>query len=329
MNIKINEDIVLYNNCKLFANHNILIDESGNAIKCFPNYFTIEFKNLYENLKLNVSFKNVDTPVFFSLYDWCRNYHINYIEILPSILYYIELLKTNNNLYYLCNKNYRKLYERIFNILNLNTCLIMEVTENLFLNKVYVSYFSNKYYNGCKELSDKHYIISDIIRNHFQNNIRDKNDVNNKFVYVNRKIIPTNSGNNRFIINNNELTEYLNNKQFQTIEFEDMTMDEKFLSISNATIIISPIGANLVNFFFSKNDTIKLFILLVPKLTNGYLDFNLFQLKELGRIKPEIIKVVHCDLFVNNLSKDPSNNPYLVKIEDIDSILNDFLKCIN
>jgi capsular polysaccharide biosynthesis protein len=325
MNITINEDIVLYNNCKVFAKYNILIDQSGNPIKCFPNYFINQCNHFYKDIDFESSFKNLETPVFFSLYDWSRNYHINYIEILPSIFFYIELLKTDNNLYYICDKNYSVFYEKIFDIFNLNKSLILCITENLFLNKVYVSNFSNKYYNGCKQLSDKHYMISNIIRNYFQNNLKDNNIVSNKFIYINRKITPKNSGNNRFIINNSELTEYLINKQFQTIEFEEMTLDKKFLSIANSKIVISPIGANLVNFFFSINDSIKLFILLAPKIKNGYVDFNLFQLKELGEIKPEIVKIVYCDVVINNVSKDPSNNPYLVKIEEIDSILNEFL----
>ena len=190
--------------------------------------------------------------------------------------------------------------------------------------KVYVSTFTNKYYNGCKELSINHYKICDLIRNYFSDKFIENKNPNEKFIYINRKIRINNSGNNRFIINNNELTEYLKNKKFESIEFEEMSLDDKFISTLNSTIIISPIGANLVNFFFSNNESVKLFILLVPKTNNGYFEFNLLQLKELGKIKQDIIKIVYCDVFINNISKDPNNNPYLVNIQEIDEILNEF-----
>jgi capsular polysaccharide biosynthesis protein len=143
-----------------------------------------------------------------------------------------------------------------------------------------------------------------------------------KYIYINRE--NNLSGYNRYIINNTDVINYVN-KKFEIISFEKMSLEEKFLSTLNSTIVISPIGANLVNFLFSNNDNIKLFILLIPEVDKGYIDFNLLHLTELGKIDRKIIKMVHCCVKNNNLSKDPTNNPYIININEIDQIISEYI----
>jgi hypothetical protein len=132
-------------------------------------------------------------------------------------------------------------------------------------------------------LSKYNLFISDIIRNKLTDKFKDNININeNKLIYVNR--LNTLSGFNRYIYNNDNVIEFINKLKFLTVTFENMTIEEKFHSTLNSKIVISPIGANLVNFFFSKNDSIELFILLLPKVNDNYIKFNINQLIQLGKI---------------------------------------------
>jgi len=188
---------------------------------------------------------------------------------------------------------------------------------------VYVSKFTKKYFNGCDKLSNKNLLISNIIRDNLTNKFKNQmNDSIYKYIYINRE--NNLAGSNRYINNNTDVINYVN-KKFEIITFEKMSLEEKFLSTLNSTIVISPMGANLVNFFYSNNDKIKLFILLVPQVNKDYIRFNLQQLTELGKIDPKIIKIIYCDVTINNLCNDPTNNPYTVNINELNKIISEYI----
>jgi capsular polysaccharide biosynthesis protein len=166
--------------------------------------------------------------------------------------------------------------------------------------------------------SIKQKLLSNTIRDSLTDKFKDKLNSIDKFIYINRS--NNLAGSNRFIINNSDVINYVN-KKFEIITFEQMSLEQKFLSTLNSTIVISPIGANLVNFFFSKSDTIKLFILLIPKGDKGFEDMNITQLIKLGNINPKIIKNLYCDVFINDVPSSLVNNPYIVNIDELDKII--------
>jgi hypothetical protein len=319
---EINEYIELYNDCKYY--NGLVIDMCDNIIQNFPDYYSKAAKEKFNDIyKTQDIFKSFDQPIFIATYPWSWNYQINYIETLPSIIYYIELKKKYKNLYFNCINCYKDIYSYIFNIFNLDCNYITSLNENLYLKEVYVSTFAKKYFNGCNNLSKNNMLISNIIRDNLTNKFKNQmNDSINKYIYINRE--NNLAGSNRYIINNTDIINYLN-KKIEIITFEKMSLEEKFLSTLNSTIVISPMGANLVNFFYSNNDKIKLFILLVPQVNKHYIQFNLQQLTELGKIDPKIIKIIYCNVTINNLSKDSVNNPYTVNINELDKLISEHI----
>ena len=316
------ENIVIYENCK-YISQDLLIDSNNAIVQNFPDYFIIESKKRYDKYcKEEDDFIIFEEPVFFIKYAWSWNYHTNYVETLPNILYYIELLKTNPKLYLACPDNFKDIFFYIFDIYKLDTSLIKVFNTKIIFKYIYISKYSQKNPNLNFKIGRELLIMTNNIRDHLTNKFKEKiNNSLTKKIYINRE--NNLAGANRFIINNSELLDYIN-KTFQIITFEKMTLEEKFLSTLNSTIVISPIGANLVNFFFSKNDTIKLFILLAPDRNEQFNDANIKQLVELGNIEKNIIKNVTCKTIQNGASPDPINNPYIVNISELNEIIQNY-----
>lgn len=318
-----------YDNCKYYTNclmyGALLVNQNNEIIQNFPDYFINHSKITLQNINIYDAFlMTIEEDVFFSYYGWGYNYQINYIEILPNVFFYAELIKKNKNILFACIGIYKNFYTYIFDLLNIDTSKIILIHMNTKFKHIYVSKFSKKYFNGCKKLSKYNFLISDIIRNKLTEKFKDNININkNKLIYINR--LNNMAGYNRFIYNNDDVVKFIKEINFQTITFENMTIEQKFLSTLNSKIVISPIGANLTNFFFSKNDNIELFILLVPKVNNDYITFNLIQLTELGKIDENKIKLLYCEVIKNGVSEDPVNNPYIVNLLELKEILHKYM----
>ena len=205
----------------------------------------------------------------------------------------------------------------------MDTKFLKILDNSFYFKKVFISNYSKKYYNGSLKISNEILIFTNKIRDYLNDKFAGKINTNlNKLIYINRE--NNLAGYNRFIINNDEVINYVN-KSFEIISFEKMSLEEKYISILNSKIVISPVGANLVNFFFSKNDTIQLFILLCPEVDESYVNFNMQQLIELGNINPNVIVRLNCKIIDNNVSHDPVNKPYVVDITVLNSIIDKYL----
>jgi len=315
--------VILYNDCKYIAEKMLIYDSSNNYIVNFSDGYLK--KAIEDNQKIVVSkpFETLNEPIFFIHYKWCYNYQHNYLEALPNVYYYIELKKTIKDLYITCPGNLKDVYADVFKMLNLDINYIKVIETNYNFKKLYISKFKPNWFSD----DNKSLFISNVIRDNLSEKNKDKINKNcDKCIYVNRR--NDLAGKNRFIVNNDNVIDCVKNT-FEIITFEDMTIEQKFLSTLNSKIVISPIGANLVNFYFSNNDAIKLFILLVPHSDKspkykGFYDCNLKLLISLGKINPTIIKTLYCEVTHNNLSHDEVNNPYTVNIDELDKIIKEF-----
>lgn len=74
-------------------------------------------------------------------------------------------------------------------------------------------------------------------------------------LFINRKRDKNNTGHGRVMLNQDSVVETLNDYDFSEVAFEGLTFVEKAASLKNATSVITPIGANIMNLIFARNLT--------------------------------------------------------------------------
>ena len=219
--------------------------------------FNCSFKiNNYDIFKNNIDFaisnnkiKNLENCfLFYSFY-----YQISYCHFLT------------NTLPKLCD--YITKYSDLTIVIphNMFNQLIKDIFEkcNIFKYKLLKC---NKIYKIKNLISIPHYAAppSLFVNSHIYiyNKIRETLDVCNerpktKKIYLKRdNCINTNFNNSetgilRQIINENELIEFLKTYNYEIITLGSKTISEKNLLLNDAKIIITPLGANCMNFIFS------------------------------------------------------------------------------
>lgn len=133
-----------------------------------------------------------------------------------------------------------------------------------------------------------------------------------RLVYLDRRTSPRNTGANRFVINEQEVTEGLARRGAVTVYLEDYNLVEKSEILSGADTIVTAIGANLVNVALS--DNIRRIVLIATPLWGHFVHYwkSVLQMRH-----PHIDVVVFADCEVedNGLSKDPFNKPYRIQVD--------------
>lgn len=274
---------LFYPNVLLYTN-NLLISPYDEKIMSL-NKESFYDNNVYDNdVSLKIGNNNeiiFEEPIFFFIYNFDNYYHFLY-DTLPYLFTYIELKKAIPNLKLLINypnKNKKDLYkfniEFLEKIIDLNDLIIHK--ENIIYKNLYVSTslthggFSNN--PPRKEI----YEIYNIIKHNINyNNISNKYKNLDK-IYISRRTWINNDKSNigtdyttrRKMVNEDNLVEELNNKNFGEIFAENLNTDEKIYLFSHAKIIIGSIGGGMSNLLFSNKKT-KSIVLVTPY----FLDIN-------------------------------------------------------
>lgn len=140
----------------------------------------------------------------------------------------------------------------------------------------------------------------------------------NSLIYLDRKPVASNTGSNRFIINQNELNHLLKKLTIVTQYCEDLTLQEKYSALSNINLLVTPVGANLVNVGLSSNiNTIVLIISPVWMIFKWYW----YYFMKFTHPESTIILFEEIDVVDNSLSKDPFNKPYNINIDRLEAVL--------
>ena len=306
--IKMEEDVYLFNSI-LIKNNNIIKN----------NNYSSHFVNSINECNNEMTVDNYEDSIFIPHYNWCWNYHHNYTECLPNLLFY-NIIKKNTKIKLNLPEVYlNNFYIYIFKILDIcpSDCIIMKRNKN-YIKKIYYTTM----YVDYNEWSLNPYVLylTKKINNYF-NNITPLIKQNiNICVYINR--LNTLAGANRYITNNIDIIEKLTNIGFVTITFENLNLEEKFNLINdNTKIVISPIGANLVNMYFSNCRSIDKLILLSPHTPteNTYIKNNIKLLCYLTGIAESKIVIIYGKHIDNGivLPGDQINKPYEINVDEL------------
>jgi capsular polysaccharide biosynthesis protein len=237
---------------------------------CFnDNYFI----NIDKQQKIrNKNIIHIEKGFLFINYDWCFNFCHMMNECIPKILKFIELEQQNKNLkIILCKSNYSITYIleilKLFAIDDKNIYIVNPDTCVCFENLITCE---NCGALGNNHLFDLKCLFYKKMRNLLFKNI-DYNGEKTKIIYIKRND-ENMVGKNRFLENENDIILMLQkNYDVKIIEkMSKMTIYEKASSLFNSNIIISCLGANLINLFFTNNP--KHVIILHNKFfkTNGH-----------------------------------------------------------
>jgi hypothetical protein len=243
------------NNLNLIDNNDNILDENifNKAVKNYNDLSNI--KKNYNNVE---ELENLYCFIFYGSFI----FHYWMMSILPL---FIELINNKNNLINICiDENYKKLFFelcKIFNISIKNINIIYFINQKIDYKKycykvknIYIPTFM------CTSTTNMNYIILRYLKYYFsiKNNLKEKNDkIYIERDYTNKYIL----GNYRTIINKEDIKDLLSKNNYNIYKFENLSFEEKFNKICNASIIVVEAGSTLVNLYFCLNKNTKIIIL--------------------------------------------------------------------
>jgi hypothetical protein len=220
---------------------------------------------------------NVDTPVFFFIYNFDNYYHFLY-DTIPYLYTYLHLKQKIINLKLLVNypnklkKDFYKFNQEFLEkIVNMED-LIIHNKSNTYTN-IYIS--TSLTHGGFSNNPPRKEIFSmfDLIKS----NVIKLNCETPQYIYISRRTwinkdnsnIGTDYTTRRKMMNEDLLVEKLGNLGFTEIFAENLTTDEKIKFFSNAKIVVGSIGGGMANLLFSTKKT-KSIVIVTPY----FLDIN-------------------------------------------------------
>jgi len=226
----------------------VLIKESilGNENRLFYDYGSFKLNNEYET-EIKVE------KACFIYHMWHRNFFHFMTELFPNIYYYKNNLLNKGYKLFLSKRN--KLIDECLNVFSIPADMVIELYNNretcfsvsvFDYLKVEIPYTSTPLQLGAfTELRD------------FFKNESCKNSP--KKLYMSRKD-PRNedfnnsaNGASRKILNEKEILEFLQERDYEVHTFGEKTFKEKAGLLSNTETIIAPYGGNLLNCCLARN----------------------------------------------------------------------------
>lgn len=306
--------------------HNAIHNSAGffvnedNVCICIPTWFSKQCMKLPPVCMETLH--TFEEPIFLLYHPWGGNFHHNCMEILPNIFLYKEQLQRNPNVLLCVNIQMKRLYLDILTILDIPTSVLRTLTPNTNYATVYVpnGMSTHPAWNNSTLCKD-HFDIFDTIRNYYCTKLGNELcSIRKRNIYITRRNTGC-AGAKRSIVNNDEVENYMRQKNFECIDFTDMTMEEKFSASLHAHTIVSPVGANLVNLYFAKCDSIQHLILFDPvHKESKHWKYYTDQVKIMCKLDKEV-KILPCD-YTDYIGE--SNCPYSVDILELDKILVSF-----
>tara|TARA_A100001015_G_scaffold320225_1_gene445853 strand:+ start:966 stop:2189 length:1224 start_codon:yes stop_codon:yes gene_type:complete len=231
----------------------------------------------YKEIQIN---NNIDTPVFFFIYNTNNYFHFLY-DTLPYLISYFKLKKDIPDIKLLMQyPNPQKLSMFKFvleflEILNIHQNQIIMASENTLYKDLYISTsYTHDFDSNLpprKEIFDFFYNMVQIVKkNNSLNTIPKK-------IYVSRRSwlhndfsnIGTNYTTRRKCMNEDQLVDILLKNGYTEVFTENLSTIQKILYFSNATNVVGAIGGGISNVLFSPKTT-KLNAIVSPT----FLDVN-------------------------------------------------------
>jgi capsular polysaccharide biosynthesis protein len=151
------------------------------------------------------------------------------IEVFPQIKCFIENLEIDH---YIVPRPKEPFQKEMLKMLGLNEAKIKYIDDNTLYRA------QQLYVCACRKMSCR--------LSFYKENFRPKNPKNIEKLYVSRKKAKL-----RQILNENEVFEILQKHGFETVYFEELTLQEQIDTVANARYIIAPHGAGLTNMVFA------------------------------------------------------------------------------
>ena len=231
---------------------------------------TMSLKTLNDEQSVNLSeirySKEINTPMFFFVYNTDNYYHFIY-DTLPYLISYIELKKTIPDIKLLMNypnQNKDNHYAFVVEFLEL-IGISLDNIELINSNTCYKElYFSTSYTHDFNSNLPPRNEIYDLYANIVKTVKSQSENIDTpKKIYVSRRSwihgnlsnIGTNYTSRRKLVNEDDLVGILTNMGYIEVFTETMSTSEKILLFANAEKVIGAIGGGLCNVLFSPNET--------------------------------------------------------------------------
>jgi capsular polysaccharide biosynthesis protein len=303
------------------------LDENNsicNTFKIFPTNFTYNNEKYDTEIKnisgLNNHQHNIDKGFLFYSFIYQKSLGHFLGNTLPKITNYLEICKnTNENIPIIVPRIcYNVITKNILELLNIENIIILEDKHIYTFN----SLITIPHYTTVPDtITDKHIEIYNLIREKL--NIKNENDKKRK-IYLKRDNIKNieygndETGNYRQIMNESELIDKLTELGFEIITLGTSTIIEKKNLLSNADIVITPLGANCFNFIFSNSPNNIIYISNQDNFGDEWYT-NLINTLNRTSIKGYTLRfesLKHlCD------PKNDNNSPFYVNIQQIINLL--------
>ena len=279
----------IYNNC--FITNSIFKESNNDEYKLNPwiildiNCKYIEKQSPYENIslvnkyleknKIIVENKNfIKTFLFFSN-TWDFNVQCVFLELFPKIILCKNIINENNNYDIFINYKFKDLWLELFEIFefkfnNINFIFHKTFDEEPLIIKDY--YYKEIYNFGIDNMHRtcyKHKIFKLFLEK--LTNKLSKNYV--KYDYYNIAILRDNNNKNntqlnRRIININEVKKKLIENNFEIINTETMSIQERYNKLKSSKKILIEAGASIVNLLLVTDNNKKIIILCNENMYN-------------------------------------------------------------
>ena len=244
-------DVLTFNNGILFGDNGIVIDEYGSLIKEYSTYNKLSL-NIWDAQRINPNVLEkaafmiqLDYSIAVTTTQWSGiNYYHWMFEELPR--YYLLSKYKDEIDYYVSNYSLTNYQYETLQLMNIKESKIIKSSNKYAIKatKLIVPY-SPAYDSGYVSTW-----VCDFLTDLFQPHLQLDSTKYNSKIYIAR-------GNslNRKVINEEEVINFLKNKNFEIIYLEKYSVSEQANIFYNAEVIIGPHGAGLANLVFCRADT--------------------------------------------------------------------------
>ncbi len=303
--IKIETDVIFKNGILIKDNKQIINNK-------FHNFFDEQISKFDKPILINETY---DFPVFITYHSWCWNYLLNYTDCMYNLIFLSKIKQLYPNIKFCVPDNYvNNFYIEVFDILgiDIHDCLRLKGTS-LFKTCIYSTAY--KKYDPFSITNPYTLYITHKIRDHFSgicSTPKDKTD----FIYLDR--LNNLAGANRYIVNNNSIITLLEKHQFKTITVEYFNLKNKYEHLMNSKVLITAIGANMVNLFFVDLKHIEKIILLSNNAIHyKWVSDHINILCYFTGIKKENVHLIVGKKAGEPISHDVTNFPYEINLDEL------------
>lgn len=310
---------ITYNAGETYSESVFGLDNNRNILQNFTfsvelHIDTINFKNIIDQCDVI----NLDNGFLLYSYGYEVSYAHYMTQTIPTLFDYLNTYKDYKLL--IPNHRYNNLCKDILNLLKIDETRIEILKDKTIYN--IANFIKVPYYKAPPEW----YLTAHIqIYNKIRESLNIKQNMPLRNVYLKRDGVPNNTFGNsetgilRQIFNEDMLIERLKSIGFEIIVLGNKHILEKKLMLENINTLITPIGANCVNFIFSNSPKN---ILYLSNANSFGFEYYTALCENLNNTKINSKKLLYYGVPTD--PKNQWNDSFIVDIEQVVSVINSF-----